>query len=140
VSAPNEQPDIDAVLADLQREFLVMLPQRVQELRAALALAETDLAARVTVARIGHRLSGTAATVGLRGVGEAGRAIERFARSRPMTWSREDLDTLSRAVDALDRWMTHHATSPYDHDASLLEDPRVRALDMPPATSVGGPP
>lgn len=103
-----------------------MLPERIREFRAALKLVSTDVAARVTVQRLGHRISGTAATLGMPAVGDVGRHIERFALARPH-WTPEDVRRVAGAVDAVETWSLAAVVGMGD-DEALRNDPNVSAL------------
>lgn len=127
MASPGLSPAYQAVLRELQAEFLSLLPERLGELRSALTLIETDPAARTTIRRLGHRIAGTAATVSLRDVGSVGRAIEHFVAARE-SWTSADVAILTGAVALLDEWTTE-ALRPSDRrEVSLLDDPRYLAI------------
>ncbi len=127
MASPGLSPAYQAVLRELQAEFLSLLPERIGELRSALTLIETDPAARTTVRRLGHRIAGTAATVSLRDLGSVGRAIEDFVASRE-SWTSSDVALLSGAVELIGEW-TSEALRPTDRrEVSLIDDPRYVAL------------
>ncbi len=115
-------PNYERVLRELQGEFLALLPERVGELRSALTLISTDPAAREAVQRLGHRIAGTGATVGLDAVGALGSAIEHYLLHRSQI-DETDARVLTGAVDALDAWVSGPRDAPLD-----LDDPRVKAL------------
>lgn len=104
----------------------MLLPERLREFRAALKLVTTDVAARVTVQRLGHRIGGTAATLDMAAVGDVGRLIERFAIARPQ-WTHDDVHRVTDAVDAMEAWNSGVMVGMAD-DESLRGDPRVLAL------------
>ncbi len=120
-------PAYQAVLRELQAEFLTLLPERLGELRSALTLIETDPAARTTVRRLGHRIAGTAATVYLRDVGRVGRAIEDFVATRS-AWSPDDVAKLAGAVTLLDEWTAEALREADRREVSLVDDPRFLAV------------
>ncbi len=127
----HDLPDFDDEIADLQQELLALLPEHVRDLRSALALAITDQGARAAVQRLGHRLGGTAATVGLGAVGDLGRAIERFSRARTQ-WTSQDVARVTAAVDALDAWSREVLRSGRLDLEGLVSDARVKALSEAP--------
>ncbi len=131
MAEPHDLPDFDDEIADLQQELLALLPEHVRDLRSALALAMTDQGARAAVQRLGHRLGGTAATVGLGAVGDVGRAIERFSRARTQ-WTGRDVARVTAAVDALDAWSQEALRSGRRDLEGLLGDARVKALSEAP--------
>lgn len=119
-------PTYEEVLRELQDEFLTLLPGRVAELRSSLDLCETDAAARVTVQRIGHRLGGTAATVGLDEVGAVGQLLERFAVATD--WSVEAIGRARDVVALLDAWTLEALRPGAVRPRGVTDDPRVAAL------------
>ena len=124
-------PAYQAVLRELQSEFLTLLPERVSELRNALKLVETDLAARTTLRRVGHRIAGTAATVSLKDVGSVGRAIEEFVAAREGVegaWSHDEVARVAGAVALLDEWAAEALSAHEPRAEPLLQDPRFLAL------------
>jgi HPt (histidine-containing phosphotransfer) domain-containing protein len=131
VAETHDLPDFDDEIADLQQELLALLPEHVRDLRSALALAITDQGARAAVQRLGHRLGGTAATVGLGAVGDLGRAIERFSRARTQ-WTSQDVARVTAAVDALDAWSREVLRSGRLDLEGLVSDARVKALSEAP--------
>lgn len=90
---------IEWLLSDLQSEYLAGFATRLAELRAALDRSARDPAAREGLQRFAHRIGGTAGTVGLSDLGDAGRAIE-LACTR-CGWSPEELARLAAAIDDL---------------------------------------
>jgi HPt (histidine-containing phosphotransfer) domain-containing protein len=121
-------PAIQAVLRELQTEFLSLLPERLGELRSALTLLKTDPAARSTMKRLGHRIGGTAATVRLDEVGRVGRAIEHFVASREL-WTDDDIARLAGIIALLDEWTVEALRVGGSLDAPLVDDPRFTAVN-----------
>jgi chemotaxis protein histidine kinase CheA len=109
-------------MAEFQAEFLATMPERLAELRAALARCPDDLDARDAVRRVGHRLAGTAATVGLDPIGRVGRAVENLTLR--CAWSALDLAHLHGALELLES-LARPGSAVH---ASIDEDPRYRAL------------
>jgi beta-phosphoglucomutase-like phosphatase (HAD superfamily)/HPt (histidine-containing phosphotransfer) domain-containing protein len=110
------------VMAEFQAEFLATMPERLGELRAALARCPDDLDARDTVRRVGHRLAGTAATVGLDPIGKVGRAVENLTLR--CAWSALDLVHLHGALELLGSL----AGPGVGAHALIDQDPRYLAL------------
>jgi HPt (histidine-containing phosphotransfer) domain-containing protein len=130
VSSQGLSPAYQAVLRELQAEFLSLLPERIGELRSALTLVATDPAARSTMKRLGHRIGGTAATVYLHEVGRVGRAIEHFVGARD-AWSDDDVARLAAVVALLDEWTVEALRAGERREISLLGDPRFAAICGP---------
>jgi HPt (histidine-containing phosphotransfer) domain-containing protein len=84
---------------ELRAEYVAGLGPRIQELREALAACATDPEAREALRRGGHRLAGTAQTVGLGPLGVVGRALERFCTRTD--WGPAAVDALGAAVALL---------------------------------------
>ncbi len=127
MSSKDHSPTYDDVLRELQGEFLALLPERVAELRSALTLLATDPAARSTMQRLGHRIGGTAATVGFEAVGAVGRAIEQYVAART-AWADGDVAALAGAVALLGEWTAAALDGRGRDDGALLADPRLAAL------------
>lgn len=98
-TSPVADDALAAAVAELQLEYLDSMPVRLAELRAALDRATEDPGTRTTVQRGGHRIAGTAATIGLPEIGDVGRAIEHYAMR--CGWTAAEVGALARAVDLL---------------------------------------
>lgn len=127
MSSHDPSAAYEAVLRELRGEFLALLPERVDEMRSALTLLVTDPAARTTLRRLGHRIGGTAATVGLDDVGRLGRAIEQYVSARD-AWSLDDVRRLEGVVALLDEWTREALRAPGAPALSLVGDPRLVAI------------
>ncbi len=117
----------EAVLRELQGDFLALLPERVDEMRSALTLLASDPAARTTLRRLGHRIGGTAATVGLDDVGCLGRAIEEYLKARDAL-GLDDVRRLEGVVALLDEWTREALRVGGLPPLALLGDPRLVAI------------
>ncbi|MBI5513857.1 MAG: Hpt domain-containing protein [Deltaproteobacteria bacterium] len=113
-----------ACLLELRGEYVLGLGPRLQELREALSRCGTDPEARVAIQRGGHRLAGTARTVGLDPIGTVGRALEGFCARTD--WGAPALGTLSGALELLEELSARAASGgplPEPHG-----DPRLQSL------------
>lgn len=104
-AAPSQDPMeiLAGQLVTLKRVYIQGLPERLRTLRAAVADAPRDAAARAEARMVAHRIQGTAGTHGLRELGEKAGAVEATIAELPepeeppsSTW-----DDVARRVDEL---------------------------------------
>lgn len=127
MSSRDPSAAYEAVLRELQVDFIALLPERVDEMRSALTLLASDPAARTTLRRLGHRIGGTAATVGLDDVGRLGRAIEEYLNARDAL-GLDDVRRLEGVVALLDEWTREALRGAGLPATALLGDPRLAAI------------
>lgn len=120
---------IEILLADLRAEYLSGFAARVAEIRAALARAATEPAAREGLQRLAHRIGGTSGTVGLLDLGLAGRAIEAYCAR--CGWSAASCARIAAAIDDLEAMAARAGAAPAGElyePADLADYPAVVAL------------
>jgi HPt (histidine-containing phosphotransfer) domain-containing protein len=109
MSAP---PELQAKLALLSQGFRARLPARFEQMRAAYALCQDDMADSAhwqELYRLLHSLGGAAGTFGAPEMGLAARRIEEKIKTMlaQNDWSIENLDDIGAALKALE-----HMTPP----------------------------
>lgn len=125
---------IEWLLSDLQTEYLASFSARLGELRAALDASAVNPAAREGLQRLAHRIGGTAGTVGLFDLGDAGRAIEHACALSD--WSAAAVCGLRAALDDLEAVAARAAAWPAGTPRSHVD---VASLPSFRALRTGGP-